>query len=116
MRRYEAILVAMQKRGKIYDGKSDRLRPGRQLGRRQALAVEPDPFPLDPQRMEEAVTSCTKAILRIHLYGPPTDAVITIMRRHGLKVLEDGCLVDRGNYDALLERSDMFRSRAKMTS
>lgn len=57
------------------------------------VPVEPDArtFNLDPARVEAAVTSRTRAILPVHLYGQPADvdALLEIGARHGLKVIED---------------------------
>lgn len=55
--------------------------------------VEPDvcSFNIDPVLIEENISSKTKAILVVHLYGQLCDmaAINKIARRHGLKVIED---------------------------
>lgn len=53
--------------------------------------VDPERFTIDVNRIEEAVTPRTRAIIPVHLYGHPADmpAIMDIARRHGLKVLED---------------------------
>ena len=53
--------------------------------------IEPDYFTLDPDQLENAITSRTKAAIPVHLYGQPADlhAVISIAQRHGVKVIED---------------------------
>lgn len=50
-----------------------------------------DTWCLDPQKVEEAITPRTKAILPVHLYGSMADidALLDIGRRHGLLVIED---------------------------
>jgi dTDP-4-amino-4,6-dideoxygalactose transaminase len=57
------------------------------------VPVEPDErtYNIDPNRIEAAITSRTKAILPVHLYGQPADmdAILWIARTHGLKVLGD---------------------------
>lgn len=57
------------------------------------VSVEPDraTFNIDPDKIEKAITSSTRAIIPVHLYGQPSemDAVMGIADRHGLKVLED---------------------------
>jgi len=57
------------------------------------VPVEPSEqtYNLDPDRIEAAITSRTKAILVVHLYGQTAemDAIIAIARKHGLKVIED---------------------------
>ena len=58
------------------------------------VPVEPDPrtFNLDPSRIAAAITSRTRALLPVHLYGQPADmtAILDIAQRHHLHVLEDG--------------------------
>ena len=55
--------------------------------------VEPDihTFNIDPNRIEERITSKTKAIMPVHLYGQPCDMtpIMEIARRHSLYVVED---------------------------
>jgi dTDP-4-amino-4,6-dideoxygalactose transaminase len=65
------------------------------------VLVEPDPHTLqiDPDRIEEAVTPRTRAVMIVHLYGrcAYTPKIGDICRRHNLKLIEDnaqahGCL------------------------
>jgi dTDP-4-amino-4,6-dideoxygalactose transaminase len=46
---------------------------------------------LDPARIEAAITSRTRAILTVHLYGQPAemDAIRKIAKKHELRVIED---------------------------
>lgn len=46
---------------------------------------------MDPERIEEAITPRTKAVIVVHTYGHPArvDAIAEIARRHGLLVIED---------------------------
>jgi dTDP-4-amino-4,6-dideoxygalactose transaminase len=57
------------------------------------VPVEPDPatFNIDPNRIEDAITSRTRAILPVHLFGQPADlpGIYDIARRRSLRVLED---------------------------
>src|SRR5690348_16850099 len=57
------------------------------------VPVEPDPRTcnIDPKRIRAAITSRTKAILPVHLYGQPAemDAILEIAQQFGLKVIED---------------------------
>lgn len=48
-------------------------------------------YNLDPDRVEAAVTSRTRALLPVHLYGQPADmdALAAVAARHGLAVLDD---------------------------
>lgn len=53
--------------------------------------VEPDTLNLDPERMEAAITSRTKAVIPVHLYGHPCDMdrISEIAETHQLLVVED---------------------------
>lgn len=55
--------------------------------------VEPNPktFTIDPSRIEEKITSKTKAIMAVHLYGRPCDMdeIYVIAKKYNLKVIED---------------------------
>ena len=54
--------------------------------------VEPDEyFCLNADRVEEAITDRTKAILPVHLYGQPCDMekICAVAQKHGLYVIED---------------------------
>lgn len=57
------------------------------------VPVEPDPATcnLDPARIEAAITTRTRAILPVHLYGRSADMgpIMALAARRGLKVLED---------------------------
>ncbi|PKQ27317.1 MAG: aminotransferase DegT [Actinobacteria bacterium HGW-Actinobacteria-4] len=53
--------------------------------------IEPDYFCLDPVAVEAAITSRTKAIMPVHLYGHPANvaALSDIAKRHGIALFED---------------------------
>lgn len=55
--------------------------------------VEPDPhtYNIDPANIEAAITSRTKAIMPVHLYGQACemDAIMAIAKKHNLYVIED---------------------------
>ena len=53
--------------------------------------IDPRTFNIDPSRMEEKVTSRTKAIMPVHLFGQAArmEPINEIARRHGLLVIED---------------------------
>ena len=55
--------------------------------------IEPQRLNLDPNRIEEAITSRTKAIIVVHTFGCPADMeeILAIARRHHLYVIEDAC-------------------------
>jgi dTDP-4-amino-4,6-dideoxygalactose transaminase len=66
------------------------------------VPVEPDPetFNLDPARVESAVTSRTRAIMPVHLYGQPADvdSIAAIAARHRLAVVEDAAQAHGARY------------------
>ncbi|RNC68881.1 MAG: DegT/DnrJ/EryC1/StrS aminotransferase family protein [Desulfuromonadales bacterium] len=53
--------------------------------------ILPDSWCLDPVRVEEAITSRTKAIVAVHLYGNlcDMDRLLAIGEKHGIPVIED---------------------------
>jgi dTDP-4-amino-4,6-dideoxygalactose transaminase len=55
---------------------------------------------IDPKKIEEAITSKTKAILPVHLYGQPADMaeINAIAKTHNLKVIEDACQAHGARY------------------
>lgn len=57
------------------------------------VPVEPDEpiYNIDPARTEAAITTRTKAIIPVHLYGHAADMdpILAIARRHRLRVIED---------------------------
>jgi dTDP-4-amino-4,6-dideoxygalactose transaminase len=57
------------------------------------VLVDCDPFSfnIDPAKVEEKITSRTKAIVAVHLYGQPADmdTLGAIAARHGISLVED---------------------------
>jgi len=53
--------------------------------------TEPDTFTIDPERVAEAVTGRTKAIIAVDLHGLPADydRLTGVARAHGLTLIED---------------------------
>ncbi|MBL7071877.1 MAG: DegT/DnrJ/EryC1/StrS family aminotransferase [Candidatus Omnitrophica bacterium] len=53
--------------------------------------IDPVTYNIDPAKVKEAVTSRTKAIIPVHLYGNPCDmdAITGIAHEHRLRVIED---------------------------
>lgn len=66
------------------------------------VPVEPDPAThnIDPALIEAAITSRTKVILPVHLYGQTVDLdpILAIARKHGLRVLEDAAQAHGARY------------------
>ena len=50
-------------------------------------------YNIDVKKIEEKITSRTKAIIAVHLYGQPADmdSIVSIAQRHNLYVIEDAC-------------------------
>ena len=55
------------------------------------IDIDPDSFTLDPEQLEAAITSRTRAVIPVHIYGQPAevDRVVEIARKHDLYVIED---------------------------
>ncbi|NOX20303.1 MAG: DegT/DnrJ/EryC1/StrS family aminotransferase [Nitrospirae bacterium] len=53
--------------------------------------VEPETFNLDPEKIEQAITKKTKALVVVHLFGHPANMpeIMAIAKRYGLRVIED---------------------------
>ena len=57
------------------------------------LDIHPDTYNLDVARVETALTSRTRAILAVDVFGLPADwpALTTLARRHDLLLIDDAC-------------------------
>lgn len=66
------------------------------------IPVEPDErtYNIDPACIEAVITSRTKAIIAVHLYGQPADmdAINAIARKYNLKVIEDAAQAHGARY------------------
>jgi dTDP-4-amino-4,6-dideoxygalactose transaminase len=53
--------------------------------------IDPGFYTIDPEKIESSITSNTKAIVPVHIYGQPVDMdpVMEIAKKYGLKVIED---------------------------
>jgi dTDP-4-amino-4,6-dideoxygalactose transaminase len=62
--------------------------------------VGADTYTIDVAAVEKAITSRTKAIIPVHLYGHPADmdAIMQLAQRHGLAVIEDACQAHGARY------------------
>ena len=66
------------------------------------VPVEPNEhnYNIDPTKIASAVTSKTKAIIAVHLYGQPADmdGINALATQHGLKVIEDAAQAHGAKY------------------
>lgn len=66
------------------------------------VPIEPklDTFNIDPARIEENITTQTKGIVAVHLYGMPAEmnSIREIANRHGLWVMEDAAQAHGARY------------------
>lgn len=55
--------------------------------------MDPQSYNIDPNLIEKALTTSTRAIIPVHLYGQSADLapIMDIARRHHLFVIEDAC-------------------------
>ena len=62
--------------------------------------IDPCTANLDPKRIEDAITSSTRAIIPVHLYGRPADldAILAIARARGVAVIEDAAQAHGARY------------------
>src|ERR1019366_1346238 len=62
--------------------------------------IDPLSYNIDPARIEAAITSKTKAIMPVHLYGHPADMdpILEIARRRNLLVIEDAAQAHGAEY------------------
>lgn len=62
--------------------------------------IDPETYTIDPRRIEAAVTSATKAIVPVHLYGQAADMdpILEIAARRRLVVIEDACQAHLATY------------------
>ncbi len=55
------------------------------------IDIESETFNIDPKKIEKKITSKTKAIIPVDVFGRPSDkeAILKIAKKHNLKVIED---------------------------
>lgn len=55
--------------------------------------IEPDHFCIDPAQIEKKITSRTRAIMPVHLFGQSADMfpILKIAKKYNLKTIEDSC-------------------------
>jgi dTDP-4-amino-4,6-dideoxygalactose transaminase len=62
--------------------------------------IEPDTYTMDVNKVEDAITPRTRAILPVHLYGQMAhlDPLLEICERHGLALIEDAAQAHGAEY------------------
>ncbi len=63
--------------------------------------IDPNTYTMDCNgKLREAITSRTKAIIPVHLYGQPADMdpILAVAKQHGLIVIEDACQAHGARY------------------
>ncbi len=62
--------------------------------------IDPKTYLMDPEAARQAITSKTRAIIPVHLYGQMTDMdrIMTIARENNLYVVEDACQAHGATY------------------
>ena len=64
--------------------------------------IDPITLNLDPEAVERAITTRTRAIVAVHTFGVPAeiDALQAIARNHGLALIEDACEAIGAEFDS----------------
>jgi dTDP-4-amino-4,6-dideoxygalactose transaminase len=62
--------------------------------------IDPLSYTMDPTKLQKAITSKTRAIIPVHLYGQPADmdAINAVAAKHGIPVIEDSCQAHGAEY------------------
>lgn len=62
--------------------------------------IDEKTYTIDPNKIEEKITSKTKAIIPVHLYGQPADMdpIIDIATKNNIKVIEDSAQAHNALY------------------
>lgn len=55
--------------------------------------TDPDTFQINPDKIEQKITECTRAIIPVHILGGVAnmDKINAVAEKHNLKVIEDAC-------------------------
>lgn len=75
----------------------------------------PETYNIDAQKIEEKISSRTKAIIPVHLYGQPADmdSILQISRKHDLFVIEDSAQAHFAEYCTNTGADDNSRAEWK---
>jgi dTDP-4-amino-4,6-dideoxygalactose transaminase len=63
--------------------------------------IDPQTYTIDVQQIEKNITSKTKAIIPVHLYGQPAnmDPIMELAQKNNLSVIEDACQSHGAEYN-----------------
>ncbi len=63
--------------------------------------IDPQTFNINPNRIQEAITPATRAIVPVHLFGLPADLdpILSLANAHGLAVIEDAAQAIGAQYE-----------------
>lgn len=100
----DALVLALRASGAVREGKNDEVITSTLTAGYTALAIElaggipvfadinPYDYTIDPQSVEDSITSRTRAIVPVHIHGRMADmsSICFIAEKHGLIVVEDG--------------------------
>jgi len=67
------------------------------------IDIDPQSLNLDPSQIEKKITSTTKAILAVDIFGHPADwtPILKIAKKHKLMVIEDSCEALGSEYEGV---------------
>lgn len=70
-------------------------------GAKPVLVDVDETYNIDPGLIEAAITTRTRAVMPVHLYGQPADmaAIGEMAKRHGLSLVEDACQAHGAKFD-----------------
>lgn len=100
----DALVLALKASGAVREGKNDEVITTTLTAGYTALAIQlaggipvfadinRSDYTIDPQSVEDSITSRTRAILPVHIHGRMADmpSICFIAEKHGLIVVEDG--------------------------
>lgn len=73
--------------------------------------ADPETWCMDVSHVEARITSRTRAIMPVHIYGHPVDMdpLVEVARRHGLAIIEDAAEAHGAEYLARMNDSETWR-------
>ncbi len=73
------------------------------VGAIPVIAEVDDSLTLDPVDFEAKISAHTKAVIPVHILGLPCamDRIMTVAKKHNIRVLEDACQADGGSFGGM---------------